>query len=190
MKPGFAGYPVFKEQTMKKVFLAFAKYNEEADKAIAGILGKLSNEEREKNRKSYFKSLSGLYGHVLGGTAYFLSLFKAAVPGNAEAQKVLAPLAKIELFKGKLSEAQWKKLVSCIKIADKALVDFVSALNDNDYDAPVKIDWYKGKPASVPLWFMLEQLTAHNTHHRGQISQVLDSLKIDNDYSGINVKFL
>jgi uncharacterized damage-inducible protein DinB len=37
---------------------------------------------------------------------------------------------------------------------------------------------------------MLYNLTAHGTHHRGQISQILDELKIDNDYSGINVQFL
>ena len=175
---------------MKEICLAFAKYNEEANKAIAGILGKLSNEDREKNRKSYYGSLSGLYQHLVGGTCYFLSLYKNAVSGNAEAVKALDSLAKVERFKGKLSEVQWKKLVSGAKIADKAYVDFVAALKDSDFAAQVKIDWYKGKPPSVPLWFMLQQLTAHNTHHRGQISQILDSLKIDNDYSGINVKFL
>jgi uncharacterized damage-inducible protein DinB len=37
---------------------------------------------------------------------------------------------------------------------------------------------------------MLQQIVVHGTHHRGQISQILDSLKIDNDYSGINVRFL
>ena len=175
---------------MKKIFLAFAKNNEEANKAIAGILGKLSNDDREKDRKSYYKSLSGLYRHIVGGTFYFLRLCKEAVPGNAEAVKALAPLAKVELANGKLTEEQWKKLVSGVKIADKAFVDFIGALNDSDYEAPVKLDWYKGKPPSVPLWFMLEQLVSHNVHHRGQISQILDSLKIENDYSGINVKFL
>ena len=175
---------------MKKIFLAFAKANEEADKTIAGILGKLSNDDREKNRKSYYKSLSGLFGHLLGGTAFFLGLFRESVSGNAAAVKALAPLEKIEFFKGKLSEDQWKKVIAYTKIADKAFVDFIGALKDKDYDAPVKVNWYKGKPASVPLWFMLEQLVAHNTHHRGQISQILDSLKIDNDFSGINVKFL
>jgi uncharacterized damage-inducible protein DinB len=175
---------------MKEVFLAFAKHNEEANKAIAGILGKFSNEDREKNRKSYYGSLSGLYSHNVGATCYFLSLFKDAVSGNAEAAKALAPLAKIEELKGKLSEDQWKKLVSFGKIADKALVDFVATLKDSDFEAQVKIEWYKGKPPSVPLRFMLQQLISHNTHHRGQISQILDSLKIDNDYSGINIKFL
>ena len=175
---------------MKQVFLAFAKYNEEANKAVVGILGKLSNQEREKNRKSFYGSLSGLFRHNIGGTAYFLSLIKDAVSENADAQKALKPLAKIELIEGKLNEDQWKNVVSSAKAADKALVDFVSALKDKDFEAAVKIEWYKGKPPSVPLWFMLQQHAAHNTHHRGQISQILDSLKIDNDYSGINVKFL
>ena len=175
---------------MKEIFLAFAKYNEEADKTIAGILGKLSNDDREKARKSFFGSLSGLYRHLGGGTMYFLSLFKEAVPGNAEAQKALLPLGKVENFKGKLTEEQWKKVVTNSKAVDKAFVNFMNALSEADLQAPVKIDWYKGKPATVPLWFMLQQHTVHNTHHRGQISQILDSLKIEHDYSGINIAFL
>ena len=175
---------------MKQIFLSFAKYNEEANKVIAGILGKLSNDDREKNRKSYYGSLSALYRHLIGCTVYFLSLFRDTVSGNPAALKALEPLTKFEEPKGKLTEAQWKKLLSQAKMVDKALVDFAGALNDSDFAAPVKLEWYKGKPASVPLSFMLQQHTAHNTHHRGQISQILDSLKIDNDYSGINVKFL
>ena len=178
------------EVFMKEILLSFAKYNEEANKTIAGILGKLSNDDREKDRKSYYKSLSGLYRHNVGGTVFFLSVFASAVHENKEAQKALEGLAKYEDFTGKLSETQWKKVLSFSKIADKALVDFISALKEEEFSAPVKIEWYKGKPPSVPLWFMLQQHAAHNTHHRGQISQILDSLKIDNDYSGINVKFL
>ena len=175
---------------MKEVFLSFAKYNEDANKNAAALLGKLSNDDREKNRKSYYGSLSGLFRHNLGATAYFLFLMKGAVPNNAEAQKALAPLAKIEDIKGKLTEDQWKKIESFSKIADKAFVGFVSALKDEDFNAPVKLEWYKGKPPSVPLRFMLQQHAAHNTHHRGQISQILDSLGIAHDYSGISVKFI
>jgi uncharacterized damage-inducible protein DinB len=175
---------------MKKIFLAFAKANEESNKAIAGILTKLSNDEREKGRKSYYGSLSGLFRHNIGGTVYFLLTIKESVHGNAEASKSLEPLAKYADINGKLTETQWKNVATACKTADKALVQFISNLKDEDFETPVKINWYKGKPPTVPLWFMLEQLTAHNAHHRGQISQILDSLKIDNDYSGINVKFL
>ena len=175
---------------MKNIFLTFAKHNQEANKIIAGILDKLSNEEREKDRKNYYKSLSGLFCHNTGATVYFLMLMKEAVPDNAAAQKALQPLARCKEQNGKLTEDQWKLAVSFSKIADKAIIDFINVLEDKDFDAPVKIDWFKGKPPSTPLWFMLEQYVSHNIHHRGQISQIFDSLKIDNDFSGINVKFL
>jgi uncharacterized damage-inducible protein DinB len=175
---------------MKENFLTIAKYNEDTNKTIVKILGKLSNEDREKNRKSFYGSLSGLFRHNMGATVYFLSLFIDTVGNNTEALKALAPLAKFKDFKGKLTEDQWKKVVSFSKIADKAYVDFISALNESDFAAPVKTNWYKDNPASVPMRFMLQQLTVHNIHHRGQISQIFDSLKIDNDFSGINLKFL
>jgi len=175
---------------MKKVFLSFAKQNQEANKTAAGILEKLSNDDREKNRKSYYNSLSGLFRHNTGAAVFFLNMIKDSVSANAAAQKALKPLAKYQDLKGKLTEEQWKQALSLSNTADKALIDFVNALEDNDFEAPVKIDWYKGKPSSVPLYFMLEQLTSHNIHHRGQMSQIFDSLKIENDYSGINVKFL
>lgn len=176
---------------MKKVFVNFVRYNEEADRAILAIADKLSNDEREKDRGSYYGSLSRLVRHVLGGTVFLGGMLKAAVPGNAAAQQALSPLEGITAdYDGVLSEAQWKELAVHFAAADKALIDFVSALSGNDFEAPVKLDWYGGKPASVPLYFMLQQITAHNTHHRGQISQILDELKIDNNYSGINVQFL
>jgi len=174
---------------MKKILLTFAKQNQEANKTIAGILTGLSNEDREKDRKSYYKSLSGLFCHNTGATVYFLNLMKDAVSGNSAALKTLTPLAKYQDFKGRLTEEQWVQAVSFSKTADKAFIDFLNALEDKDFEAQVKIEWYKGKPPSTPLYFMLEQLITHNLHHRGQISQILDSLKIENDYSGINIKF-
>ncbi|MCL2209156.1 MAG: damage-inducible protein DinB [Treponema sp.] len=175
---------------MKQFFLAFARQNQEANKTVAGILEKLSNDDREKDRKSYYKSLSGLFRHNTGASVYFISLFKTAVAENEAIQKALKPLSKIQELNGKLTKDQWKQAVSFSGMADKALIDFINALEDKDFNAPLKIDWYKGKPPAVPLWFMMEQLVSHNIHHRGQISQILDSLKIDNDFSGINVKFL
>jgi uncharacterized damage-inducible protein DinB len=175
---------------MKELFVTFAQFSEEANKAVTGILGKMTNEDREKSRKSYYGSFSGLYCHLLGGTVFFLGMIKDAVPGNAAAQKALKPLEKIERVKGKLTEEQWEKAAAAMKAADKACLAFVSALSEEDLKAPVKLNWYNGKPPAVPLYFMLQQLVAHGTHHRGQIPQILDSLKIDNDFSGISVKFL
>lgn len=176
---------------MKEIFLIFAKYNEAANKAIVTILNTLSNDDREKSRKSYFGSLSGLVRHILEGQVYILGMFKDAAAGNAAASKALASLAKIEIPEGKkLGEEQWKAVTAGLKAADKAYINFIDALEEKDFNAPVAVEWYKGKPPTAPLYFMLQSLEAHGTHHRGQVSQILDSLKIDNDWSGISPAFL
>jgi uncharacterized damage-inducible protein DinB len=175
---------------MKKIFTGFAKHNEEANSRMFAILDKLSNEEREKDRGSFYGSLSSLARHVLGGTVYFCGMFKTAVPGNAAAVAALAPLEGLAIPEGELSEAQWKSLAAVFAAADSALVQFIAALEDRDWNAPLAVAWYKGNPPTVPLYFMLQQLVSHSIHHRGQISQILDELKIDNDYSGINAAFL
>jgi uncharacterized damage-inducible protein DinB len=168
--------------------LMYAKYNEAGNKAVYDILSKLGNEEREKDRGSYYGSLSGLLRHVIGGTRFFLGMYGAVLSGKAAgALKVLDSASWPD---GTLSEEQWEKLGRTLAVVDGAYVDMASALTEADCKIPLKTEWYGGNPAEVPLSFMLSQLVVHNAHHRGQISQILDSLKIDNDYSGINVAFL
>jgi len=169
----------------------YAKYNQESNKTIFGLLNKMSNDDREKNRDSFYGSLSGLFRHIIGGTQFFLGIFKTALGSNAQALKAISAIENLpKQPEGALSEVQWKELETVVIAVDKAYVAIVEALSESDLSLPVKIEWYGGNPASVPLSFMLSQLVVHNTHHRGQISQILDSLKIDNDFSGINVKFL
>jgi uncharacterized damage-inducible protein DinB len=176
---------------MKELFVINALYNQAADKAFLSILNGLSNDEREQDRGSYYKSLSGLAAHILGGTAHMLTMFKDATAQNDAASKALAVLQAITPPpQGSLSEAQWTQLAAGIETADAAYIDFVKALTEEDLKSPVKVAWYRGNPDSVPLFFMLNQITTHGTHHRGQISQILDALKIDNNYSGMNVAFL
>jgi uncharacterized damage-inducible protein DinB len=174
---------------MKAWFVTFAEYTREANRTVYTILDGLSNDEREKERGSYYGSLSGLALHLLGGTLFFHSLFKGALGEGSPAAKALDYPA-VSLPKGKLSGAQWKSLGPVFEAADGATVAFIKALTEGELSAPIKLDWYGGNPPSVPLFFMLQQFTAHGIHHRGQISQILDELKIDNDYSGINVAFL
>jgi uncharacterized damage-inducible protein DinB len=175
---------------MKELFSTFAQYNREANKTVLSILKGLSPEDRDKDRGSYYKSLSGLIAHIMGGCVFLLGICKSAVAQNTAAVQALAPLEKVSVPKGACDEAQWKRFEADLGAADDAYVNFIAALSEDDFKAPVKLDWYGGNPASVPLSFMFSQLAAHGTHHRGQISQILDALKIDNDYSGINPAFL
>jgi uncharacterized damage-inducible protein DinB len=171
--------------------LIFAKYNQAGNKAVMDLLSEMGHEEREKDRGSFYKSLSGLFRHIMGATRFFLGMYKNALSGNAAAVKALSSIETLRDFpEGALNETQWKEVESTAAAIDAAYIAMAEALKESDLKLPVKIDWYGGNPATVPLSFMLNQLVVHNTHHRGQISQILDSLTIANDYSGIDVSFL
>ncbi|MDR2501511.1 MAG: DUF664 domain-containing protein [Treponema sp.] len=175
---------------MKELFITFARYNREANQTIAALLKKLSPGDREKDRGSYYKSLSGLAAHIMGGEFYLLGMTKDAAAQNSGALKALEELGKLSVPQGPMDEAQWRRFEEDWAKADDAMVNFIAALREGDLQAPVAIEWYGGNPPSIPLYFMLSQILAHGTHHRGQISQILDELKIDNNYSGINVTFM
>jgi len=164
----------------------YAKYNQAGNKAVYDILSGMPCEEREKDRGGFYGSLSGMLRHVTGGTTYFLGMFEPALTGNAAATNALASLPPAP-EKGALDDAQWKKLGDALDAIDAAYVAMAEALNEPDLKLPVKLDWYDGDPESVPLAFMLSQLLVHNTHHRGQISQALDVLKIEHEFSGIHM---
>jgi uncharacterized damage-inducible protein DinB len=171
--------------------LIYAKYNQAGNKAVMNLLAEMGHEEREKDRGSFYKSLSGLFRHIMGATRFFLGMYKTALSGNAAALKALSAIETLPEFpEGALNETQWKEVESTAAAIDAAYIAMSEALKESDLKLPVKIDWYGGNPATVPLSFMLSQLAVHNTHHRGQISQILDSLTIANDYSGIDVSLL
>jgi len=163
----------------------YARYNLESNRAVYKILSGLSAEERNRDRGSFYGSLCGLFRHVMGGTYFFLEMFRDAVAGNAAALKALGAMPQVP--ETDPDEAGWTELGRTLERLDGAYVALAESLGEAGLKLPVKLDWYGGKPDSVPVSFMLSQLLVHNTHHRGQISQILDTLKIEHDFSGIGI---
>jgi uncharacterized damage-inducible protein DinB len=172
---------------MKEVLLMYARYTQRANSSIVALLDGLSMKARNEDRKSYYKSLSGLASHVVGATLYFQGLFRASLPAAA---KALRAAEGLKTKSGSLSGAQWSDLKKVCIAADQATIDLVRSLTEAQLARPIKLDWYEGNPASVPLCFLLHQLYVHGIHHRGQISQILDSMGVEHDFSGIDIEFL
>ncbi len=171
---------------MKDLLLMYAKYTQSSNASVIELLDGLSEEARNEDRKSFFKSLSGLACHALGSFGYFHGLFRTAVFAPAlEATKDLKMPES-----DSLSKAEWADLRKAAAVADQATVDFIGGLTEEDFVRPVKVEWFDGNPDSVPLHYLLSVFVMHGVHHRGQISQILDEMGIEHDYSGLDVGFL
>jgi uncharacterized damage-inducible protein DinB len=173
---------------MKEILLMYARYTKRANASVFALLGALSLEARNEDRKSYYKTLSGLASHVGGCALYFHGLFRASSQAAAKALKGAEGLKVTE--KGDLSSAEWSALEAACAVADQATIDMIQAMSEDELAHPIKLDWYGGKPETVPLCFLAHQLFVHGIHHRGQISQVLDAMGVEHDFSGIDLEFL
>jgi uncharacterized damage-inducible protein DinB len=174
---------------MKKLLVMYAQYLEKTDAAVLELVGRLKEAERERERGSYYKSLSGLLKHILGGTLMFQSLFKTALGADSKALKALKSV-KASVPEKKLDDETFAAVAESFASVDAATVKFVKALEEEELVLKVKLSWYGGKPGSVPLFFLFNQFVMHTVHHQGQISQILDELKVEHDFSGIDVKLM
>lgn len=167
----------------KKLYIRFMKHLCEKHGVVYGLLDKLSNDEREKERGSYYKNLSGLFVHSLGGLFFFKTLFDSSLSGESKAKAALGALNGVKIKEKDLSGEDWKALKASSEKICGAYVEFAGLLTEAELAAPVKAPFFD-KP--LPVSFLLEEMVMHTAHHFGQISQVLDEMKIDNDFSSIS----
>lgn len=171
---------------MKSLLLMYARYSKRADESVAALFESLDQKTLNEPGKAYYGSLIGVYRHIADGVAYFQGLIRASIP---QAVHTLRPGPESKLGEGPVGPEELKAFTASLSRANQALVDFVTALKEADFSLPVNLDWYPDRK-SVPLHFILNQLFVHGIHHRGQISQLLDELKVEHDFSGIDPEYL
>jgi len=164
----------------------YAAYTRRANASVLDLIYGLPLEARNAERRSYYGGLAGLAVHIVSATLYFHGLYRQA-PAAAGALAASVSLTVPE--SGPLTAAEWEALRSTCRVADDATMALASAADAALLAHPIAVDWYGGDPATVPLGFLLHQLYVHGTHHRGQVSQILDELGVEHDFSGIDLAF-
>jgi len=75
-----------------------------------------------------------------------------------------------------------------VEIIDTAMIDFVTLITEEELDKSIPVTSFNGVENQF-VWFILIQCFTHATHHRGEISQILDEMGIENDFSGLKQKY-
>jgi uncharacterized damage-inducible protein DinB len=151
-----------------------AHYNHEANSNMAAVLDKLSEAELSRDRKSYYKSLLGLFSHIAGGEIFMLKNIKAALPGKTF---LAVPVLDAELQPGKPAFADYASCKKALDELDAALIAVSESLSDKELEVVGEIH---GRQQSVLK--SLASAMAHAAHHRGEVAQILDEMGVENDF--------
>ncbi len=169
---------------MKNIFQAFAKYNQSVDLSILELVEPLTQEKVMAKTKAFFPSIYETMNHNLLSDLFWLKRFGEGFKDSI----VLSHSDLVSLdFKGlrKELEDDYTKLFQYRKRADEAILQFIEEIDENKLNSVFKYKNYKGEEMENILWKILLQWFNHQTHHRGQISVLLDMIEVNNDYSSM-----
>lgn len=146
---------------MNEQLYALAISNQKASQTVKKLLDNLSEEQKQKDRGSYYGALNGLYGHLTDSNRLFFNLLSAAFP-----EKNMGAYPMENACEPKEAEE-----------ADAKLTNFIKTASEEDLTRTTDFFGRQIDVHSLILkWIM------HSTHHRGQISQIFDEEKIEHDW--------
>lgn len=173
---------------MKSTIATFAEYNRHADQLLHAILDDADPALIPRPAGAYFRSILGLLNHILVSDLTWLSRFRdGGVPARALSDPGLIfehPGFGVDLYDdyGHVKDHQG--------VVDRVLEKFVQEIDAMRATAedPGPAFTYtnsKGETHRFAISGILLHLFNHATHHRGQISQILDENGVDHDFSNL-----
>ncbi|WP_241094993.1 DinB family protein [Marinicauda algicola] len=149
---------------MKEHFRRFANYNTWANARLYDAATALTDFERKRDVKAYFKSLHGTLNHILVADRIWLYRLTGEGERPASLDQIL-----YEKFEA-LREAR--------EAEDRRLIAYVGSLSNEDFSEAVEYRNTKGEAKALPRGVILTHVFNHQTHHRGQATHILRQLGV------------
>ena len=144
---------------MKSYLQKLAGYNRWANEKLYASCVLLSAEEYFKDRKAFFKSIHGTLNHILVGDRLWLGRFEGRESGITELKQILYP--------------DFESLKSAREQEDLRIISFIEQLDETALINNFDFVTLAGKNSSMILQWLINHLFNHQTHHRGQVHNML-----------------
>ncbi len=140
-------------------FRTLARYNTLANRRLYETCARLGDAERKKRRPAFFGSVHGTLNHIMVGDRIWLARF-----GGEEVPSTRLDAILYEDF-DELRRARERE--------DERMETFASGLDEEFLGHRIRYVNNEGKPYEDPVHLLVAHLFNHQTHHRGQIHDML-----------------
>lgn len=146
-------------------FKRMAGYNAWANARLFDAATALTDFERKKDVKAYFRSLHGTLNHILVGDRIWMH----RLTGEGYPPQSLDE----ELF------ANFSDLREAREAEDERIGAYVDTLRETDLDSTLDYLNTRSEPKSLERRVILTHFFNHQTHHRGQASHIMRQLGVE-----------
>lgn len=171
-----------KTDTTIALFEQMAQYNANMNLTICTSLSGSDAKALWEDKQAFFGSILGTLNHIMVGDLIWLSRFNNH-PNYSEANgfKTLHGLAKF-IKPTRLDSHLYLTLDEFVEkrqLLDIIIKDFIDELKPADLKVGLRYHNTKGKVFNRPFFMLLQHLFNHQTHHRGQLTTLLNQMDID-----------
>lgn len=150
-------------------YVALSRYNTWMNEKLYDVAAQLSDEERKRDVRAFFRSIHGTLNHLLFADCVWLLRFGVAGVTPNPAGRAFGP----EMYDD-FAELRRER-----RAADALLDTWTKSLTDEALDATFRYSTLSGIACEHPLSFAVQHLFNHQTHHRGQVTALLMQLGHD-----------
>ena len=176
---------IIKTITSQRVLTLMAEYNRKANRMLISIfrdVQKINEEDLYRETRSYFKSLINSFTHIIKTDIYFFSILRKYSSKKIIANEEILTYLNDNFLFNKPIDANLDTLFDARKKLDDIIIDIINSIDD--YNVIIKID-FADDMVKKPIYHIIMHELNHNTHHRGEISAMLDMMGYTNDYSNL-----
>jgi len=146
-------------------FQTLCRYNQWMNDKIYTVCETIPDAQRKADRGAFFRSMHGTLNHILLADRTWLGRFQGQpVPYRSLDQELYSDFGVLRQERAK---------------TDGDLQLWVESLTDEVLCAPFTFTSFQGQTATFPLWQLALHLFNHQTHHRGQLTTVMNQCGYD-----------
>ena len=136
-----------------------ARYNRLANERLYGVCAGLSEAELKRPRQAFFTSIHGTLNHILLGDRIWLARFEGGVAPSTGLDAILyEDFAELRIA----------------RVAEDARIEaFAAGLAPEFLGGSIRYVNNAGRAFDDPVDLLLTHLFNHQTHHRGQVTDLL-----------------
>ncbi|MCD8563136.1 MAG: DinB family protein [Alphaproteobacteria bacterium] len=143
-------------------YKTFAAYNRWANARLYGAVSALSDTDFIRDQGMFFKSIQGTLNHLVVADRIWLRRITGEGPAHGELDEIPYPVFP-DLFQARQEE-------------DQRIISLMNRLSEEDYSQIITYQNSKGESWPDPLFSLLAHFFNHQTHHRGQVHNVLSQM--------------
>lgn len=151
-------------------FTLLAQYNQRMNQQIAHACGALSHEVMTQNAGAFFGSILGTLNHIMVGDLIWLNRFSTQFPSLADALKTFPKPTALDTELA-TDAATWQTMRAAL---DAAIIEWADTLDAQVLTTDLLYKNTKGIERKQRLSLLITHFFNHQTHHRGQVSTLLN----------------